>query len=467
VVEHRLAKARVASSNLVFRSIDESDHLTTTLRQLDPTQVQLHIEVPAGDLDQARQQALKRLSERLRIPGFRPGHIPKKIVEQHVGAEHIDHEAIEAVVPELYAKALAEHDLDPVEHPKIDLERTEEGRVLKITATVAVRPQITLAPYTGLELHSPSTEVTEHDVDESVESLRRRAAVLEPATERGIQTGDIVTLDYAGRVDGELFEGGSATNHTTEISPDRFIPGFAEQLYGAKPEERRTVTATFPSVYRPETLAGKTAVFDVLVHDVKQPVLPALDDEFAKSVSDLETLDALRNEVRRRLERMAQARATEAMQNELIRALVSVHDFPLPEVLVERETDSIVGEIREQVGRSGMTWDDYLQGRKQTEADLRAQLRPDAQQRVKAGLIIEEIAKVEKIKVSGQDMEREIALLGRAGASGQAMIEALRSSDNVNRLAGSVRRNKTLAFLVEKAKVVEAPAAEAPPPTVA
>jgi len=441
--------------------------LTTTLRQLDPTQVQLDIEVPAGDLDQARQRALKRLSERLRIPGFRPGHIPKKIIEQHVGAEHIDHEAIEAVVPDLYAKALAEHDLNPVEHPKIDLERTQEGRALKITATVAVRPQIVLGPYTGLEVKSPSTQVDEREVDESIESLRRRAAALEPVTARGIQSGDVVTLDYAGRVDGELFEGGSATGHTTEISPDRFIPGFAEQLYGAKPEERRTVTATFPEGYRPEALAGKTAVFDVLIHDVKQPVLPALDDEFAKSVSDLETLDALRNEVRRRMERMAQARARDAMENELLRMLTASHDFPLPEVLVERETDAIVGEIREQVGRSGMSWDDYLQGRKQTEAELRAAVRPDAQWRVKAGLLIEEIAKVEKIKVSGQDMEREIALLGNAGPSGQAMIEALRSSDNVNRLASTIRRNKTMAFLVEKAKVVEAPPAEAPPPTVA
>jgi len=442
--------------------------LTTTLRKLAPTQVQLDIEVPAGDLDKARERAFKRLSNSLRIPGFRPGHIPKRIIEQHVGAEHIDHEAIEDVVPDVYAKALEEHDLDPVDRPKIDLERIEDGRALKITATVAVRPEITLGSYTGLEVSSPPTGVSDREVDESIDSLRRRIATLEPAGDRGIQAGDVVTLDYVGRIDGEAFEGGSATDHTTEITPERFVPGFAEQLYGAKPGEQRTVTVTFPATYRPETLAGKTAVFDVSVRDVKMAVLPALDDEFAKSVSDLETLDALRNEVRRRLERMAQARARDAVEGELLRALAASHEFPLPDVLVERETDNLLAEIRESVERSGLTWDHYLQGRKQSEDDVKAQIGPDAQRRVKAGLIVEEIAKAEHIRVSEQDVEREVERLARAqGSTGRATLEALRTSDNMNRFLSAIRRNKTLAFLVEKAKVVEAPAAEPPPPVVA
>ncbi|MBV8081488.1 MAG: trigger factor [Candidatus Eremiobacteraeota bacterium] len=442
--------------------------MNATLRQLAPTQVQLDIEVPATDLDKARAEAIKRLSQRLRIPGFRPGHIPRKIIEQHVGSEHIEHETIEAVVPDVYAQALEEHDLDPVERPKIDLERLEDGRALKITATVAVKPQIELKPYTGIAVTSPSTDIDDREVDESIEVLRRRAAALEPVSGRGAQQGDVVTLDYAGRIDGELFEGGSATNYATEIAPQRFIPGFAEQLYGAMPGERRTVTATFPAQYRPESLAGKTAVFDVLVHDVKQPVLPALDDDFARSVSDLETFDALRNEVRRRLERGARARARESVESSLLRDLTQANDFPLPDVLVERETNSLLAEIKEQVERSGAQWDAYLKERNQTEEDVRAQVRPDAERRIKAGLIIEQIAKQEKIRVTNEDVDRELEALARSqGATGKATLEALRSSGNIDRFLSAIKRNKTLAFLVEKAKVVEAPAAEAPPAGVA
>ncbi|MBV8170379.1 MAG: trigger factor [Candidatus Eremiobacteraeota bacterium] len=441
--------------------------MTAILRQLAPTQVQLDIDVPADDLDKARARAVKRLSERLRIPGFRKGHIPRRIIEQHVGAEHIDHEAIEDVVPDVYSKALEEHDLDPVEQPKIDLERVDDGRALKITATVAVRPQITLAPYTDIEVTSPSMNVDEREVDESLEVLRKRAATLEPVADRGVQAGDVVTLDYTGRIDGETFEGGTATDHTTEISPQRFIPGFAEQLYGARAGERRTVTVTFPQEYKPDHLAGKTAVFDVLVRDVKQPVLAPLDDAFAKTVSDLETLAALRNEVRRRLERGAQARAREAVESALLRTLNQSNDFPLPDVLVDRETESILADTQHQVERAGGTWQEYLQERKLNEEQARANARADAERRVKSSLILEQIAKQEKIRVSGEDVDRELDSLARVrGATARATLDDLRSSGNIDRFLNAIRRNKTLGFLVEKAKVAEAPPAESPPPQV-
>jgi trigger factor len=277
-----------------------------------------------------------------------------------------------------------------------------------------------------------------------------------------------VTLDYTGRIDGGIFEGGSATDHTTEISPQRFIPGFAEQIYGAHADERRTVTVTFPSDYRPETLAGKTAIFDVLVKDIKQPVLAPLDDAFAKSVSDLETLAALRNEIRRRLERGAQARAREAIESTLLRTLNQSNDFPLPDVLVERETEGILADLKQQVERGGGTWQEYLQERNQTEDVVRTNARTDAERRVKSSLILEQIAKQEKIRVTNEDVDRELEGLARVrGSSARATLDDLRSSGNIDRFLNAIRRNKTLGFLVEKAKVVEAPPAEPPPPQVA
>jgi trigger factor len=440
--------------------------LPTTLRKLAPTQVQLDIEVSSSDLDQARIRALRKLGQQLRIPGFRPGHIPQRIVEQHVGAEHVDHEAIEAVVPDAYAKALEEHDLDPVDHPKIDLERTQEGRALKITATVAVKPEIKLGTYTGISVTKHRPPVNDEDVDKSIEALRRRAATLEPVS-RGIESGDIVTLDYEGRIDGELFEGGTATNHTTEVSPDRFIPGFAEQLYGASAGDHRTVKVTFPPTYRPDALAGKPATFEVAIHAIKTPVPPPLDDAFAKLVSDLETLDALRAEVRRRLERGADQQAREQMEGDVLRALIAAHDFPLPDVLVERESAALLADLKRSVAESGVDWNAFLQARKATEEELGAQVRIDAQRRVKGALLLEAIAKAENIRVSAADVEGEVDRLAHStGRSRQTTLQALERQEGVGRLLSAIKRNKTLALLVEKAKVVEAPEAEAPAPTI-
>jgi trigger factor len=435
--------------------------LTATLRKLDPTQVQLDIEVSRQDLDQARAQVFRRLAQRMRIPGFRPGRAPRHIIEQHVHADEVESEALKSVVPDAYARALEEHHLDPVAHPKIDLERTDEGRGLKIVATVAVKPEIALGTYTGLKATKPPVDVSDADVDASIDSLRRRAATLEPVTDRGIAMGDIVTLDYSGRIDGELFEGGTATNHTTEVSAERFIPGFAEQIEGARSGERRTITVTFPGAYKPERLAGKTATFDVTIHDIKTPVLPAADDAFAAQVSDLPTYEALRAEIRRRVERMAADRSRETVERQLLETLVAAHDFPVPDVLVDDEAEGLVHSIKHQIGDTDTAWHDYLSARQQTEEGLKTQLRPDALRRVKSALLIEAIAKAENIRVTAAEIEREVDALARSsGRSVKETLAALQRSGGLSRVAGAVERHKTLAFLVEKAEVVEAPLAE-------
>jgi len=331
---------------------------------------------------------------------------------------------------------------------------------------VSIKPEVELGRYTGLKITKPPVDVPEADVEESLNSLRRRAAKLEPVTDRGIQAGDIMTLDYSGRIDGELFEGGTATNHTTEVSAERFIPGFAEQLYGARPGEHRAITATFPATYKPERLAGKAATFDVTIHEVKVPVLPDADDKFAMQISDLATIDALRAEIRRRLERGASDRSREVMERQLLDALVATHEFPVPEVLVDDETQSLLANVKSQVADSDAAWHDYLNARQQTEDALKAQLKPDAQRRVKAALLVEAIAKAENIRVTAAEIEREVEALARA--SGRSIKETrttLERSGGISRIAAAVERHKTLSFLVEKAEVVEAPEAE-PTPSV-
>ncbi len=426
------------------------------MRKLAPTEVELDIEVSEQELSLARERAFRKLVQRYRLPGFRPGRVPRRIFERQMGTQTIEQQAVEDVVPQAYGDALKEHGLEPVDSPKIDLQKTDEGKVLRIKAKVAVRPDIVLADYREVALDRTPVQVTDDEVEHSLQTLRRRAATLEPVVDRGVQAGDIVTMDYAGTIDGEPFEGGSATGHTTEVTPERFIPGFAEQLYGARAGERRTVTGTFAENYHAEALRGKTAVFDVRVEEVKQTVLPDLDEAFVKNVSDKESVDAVRVDIRRRLEAVASAQSREAMQKQLLSTLLERHDFPLPEVLVDREVESLLTDAKNYMQRIGKPWEEYLQVKGVDESGLQLEYRPEAERRVKSALLLEEIAKNEKIDVTTADLESELDDLARSyGRSREAMIDLIRRNTGFEPLIGSVRKQKTVDFLLRSAVITD------------
>jgi trigger factor len=430
--------------------------VTATVRKLAPTEVELDIEVSPSDFAQAQDRAYRKLVGRYKLPGFRAGHVPRKIFEQHVGKDSIDSQALEDLVPEAYAKALKEHALEPVDRPHIDLDRSDAQLGLRIKAKVAVRPEITLGQYRGIAATRAPVMVTDEEVEHSIEALRKRAATLEPVESRGVADGDTVTIDYVGRIDGQPFEGGSAQNHTTEVSADRFVPGFAEQLHGAKAGDHVQITVTFPTDYRATELAGKTAIFDVTVHEVKRAVLPELDDEFVKQISQHETVDALRDDVRRRLEAVAQARSNEELQRQVLDALVTGHDIPLPDVLVEREIDSLVADAKSYMQRIDRPWEEYLAARNVDEAGLREEYRTEAARRVKTALLLEEIAKQEKIEVTTADVEQELDAMARAyGQSREAVIDFVRKTSGFGPIIDTVSRRKTLDLLVEHAAITD------------
>ncbi|HET9342145.1 MAG TPA: trigger factor [Candidatus Eremiobacteraceae bacterium] len=428
--------------------------MTATVRKLAPTEVELDIEVSAPDFEAARERAFRKLVKQYRLPGFRQGHVPRPIFERHVGTEAIDHQAVEDVVPDAYSRALKEHNLDPVDRPHIDLERLDDGKSLRIKAKVSVRPDITLADYRGLALESHPVSVTEEEVERSLQALRKRAAELEPVGERGIEAGDVVTMDYVGTIDGEPFEGGSATDHTTEVNSEKFVPGFAEQLYGAKPGDKRTLKVTFPPHYHVETLAGKEATFDVTIHDVRQPVLPNLDEAFVKKVSEHESVDALRADIRKRLEAVGDAQAREAVQKQLITELLARHDFPLPAVLVDREVESLLADAKNYMQSIGRSWGEYLAAKGVDEQGLTAEYRTEAERRVKTALVLEEIARAEGIDVTTKDLESELDHLARSyGRSRDAMIDVVRRNTGFGPLIDSVRKQKTIEFLLTQADI--------------
>jgi len=426
---------------------------TSTLTRLAPTQVELEIPITPEELEAAQERAFRRLAKNVKLPGFRAGKVPRRVFEQTYGSETIASEALEDVVPEVYARAVREHELSPVDRPKMELLPAEDGKPSRLKATVAVRPAIELHSYKGIEVEREAAKIDDDDVERSISALAKERATLVPV-ERPAQLGDVVTLDYEGKIDGVAFEGGTAKGQMTELDENRFIPGFASGIAGMSAGETKDVEAVFPSDYPKQELSGKTATFTVTVHDVKALELPAIDDAFAQAISENETLDALRDDVRKRLEAIAQSRARRAIGNVVMEKLVDAHDFPLPEVLVEREIDNMVNDLAAQAGQNGSTLDDYLQEQGKTVDELRESYRADAAQRVKGTLVIEEIARAEGINATPADIAEELAALSRQyGQPVDRIRKAL--GNNVISLMEGIVRNKTLEFLVDNAKVSE------------
>ncbi len=426
----------------------------TSVKHLDPTQVELEISISPEELDAARERAFRQLVRNVKIPGFRPGKAPRKVFEAAYGSEIIHERAVENVLPEAYTKAVRENDLSPVDQPQVELLPQEEGEPLRLRATVTVRPQIELKEYKGIAVTVPPTDVPPGEVDRTLENLRREAATLVPV-DRPVEIGDTATLDYLGSIDGVPFEGGQATNQPTEMVEERFIPGFVSGIVGMKAGEQRNVEAHFPEDYSNKDLAGKTAVFDVTVHDVKLAELPELDDEFAKRFNPQGNLEGLKADIARRLGENIKEQARRHALGLVMDKVMADHEVALPPVMVERETEGLTNEAKSYVERAGLEWSEYLAKQEKTEAEIAEGYRAEAERRVKSTLLLEAIARAEKIEASDADIENEIATMARQyGQPRAAIIEMLRP--NMGGLIDGIVRSKTLDFLVDNAVITEA-----------
>jgi len=421
------------------------------LTRLAPTQVELEIPIIAGDLSAAEERAFRRLVKNVRLAGFRKGKVPRKVFEQAYGSGAITHEAVEDVLPEAYARAVREHDLEPIERPKIEVVQEEEGRPTLVKATVAVRPEIVLREYKGVAVTIPRATVSDDDVERSLTALAKERATLVPV-DRAAEPGDVVTIDYTGTIDGVPFEGGTATGESAELTEGRFIPGFVTGIVGMRPGETKDVRAHFPDNYAQPALAGKEAAFEVTVHDVKRYDLPAIDDAFATAVSGNATAEELRADVRRRLEAIVAQRERRAIGNAVLDALLREHEFALPPTMVDGEVDQLVNDTVSAAAQAGETFEHYLTRIGKTEEELRTAFRTEAETRVKTTLLVEQIAKTEGVVATPADVATEIEVLARQyGQSPERVRKAL--GNNVLPLMAAIVRNKTLDFLVDHAEV--------------
>lgn len=387
-------------------------YMTETFEKTATNEGVLTFSIPQEEIQQGLTIAFNKVKGNLNVPGFRKGKVTRQVFNRMFGEEALYEDALNAVLPKAYDAAVAEAGLDVVAQPKIDVKSMEKGQDWVITAEVTVKPEVKLGEYKNLTVAKQEREVTDADVEERLNQKRNQLAELvvveEPAKE-----GDTVVIDFEGFKDGVAFEGGKGENYALELGSGSFIPGFEDQLVGAKAGDDVEVKVTFPEDYQAEDLAGKEAIFKVKVHEVKEKELPELDDEFAKDVDDeVETLDELKAKIREELTATKASQAQEAVHDEALRkAVENAEVVELPHVMVHDEVHRAMDEFLNNMQRQGISPEMYYQLTNSTEADLHKQFEQDAELRVKTNLVIEAIVKAENLEATEEEIEKEIAEL--------------------------------------------------------
>ena len=425
--------------------------MKVTVENGENQQVTLTIEVEAAEINKAVEQACKRLANRVSIPGFRKGKAPRMIVERHVGKDAVLQEAFDIVAPKALSKAFDEQKIDPVTRPNVDIETMEEGKDLVFKATVTPRPEVKLGDYKGLNVPKNEVNITDEDVEKQLKTFQDRQGKLVDAPEGAeVKDGDFTTLDFKGFVDGEAFDGGEGKDYPLQIGSNSFIPGFEDQLVGAKIGEERDVNVKFPEEYHAKELAGKNATFKCTIRSIKTKELPAIDDELAKKVSKFETLDELKADIRKNLEENAERTAENDQKSAAIEMATNNITVDIPAVMIDNRVTAMIQEMAMRLEQQGMKLEQYLQYAGTDIAKLREQYRETAEKNVKTDLMLEEVAKAEDIKVEAKDLDEEVATMAAAyGATPQQVQKIIKEQGRIGDLAASVLRKKTAQFIID------------------
>lgn len=430
--------------------------MQTTWDKQDKNQGVLTIEVEHERVKTALDQAFKKVVKQVNVPGFRKGKVPRKIFEARFGEEALYQDALDILLPEVYGDAVEETEIEPVDRPEIDIEQMEKGKPLIFKATVTVKPEVELGEYKGLEIPKKDFSVSEEDVEADLQQQQERHAELVVLEEGEVQEGDTTIIDFEGFVDGEAFEGGKAEQYNLEIGSNSFIPGFEEQVVGMKKDEEKDITVTFPEDYQSETLAGKEAVFTVKLHDIKRKKLPELDDEFAKDVSEFETLDELKEDVKNKLEEKANEEKERHQRDTVVEKAAENATVEIPQAMIDHETDHMVQQFSQQLQMQGMNLDLYYQFSGLDENGLREQFKEDAEKRVRANLTIEAIANKEDVDVSEDEKEKELEKMSEQyNRSVDEIKKIFEAQGGLSGLESDIKTQKAIDLLVENSREVE------------
>ncbi|MBQ7477441.1 MAG: trigger factor [Selenomonadaceae bacterium] len=425
--------------------------MKVSAEKIENQQVVLTIEVEAAEVSKAEDRACKRIAGRVNIPGFRKGKAPKKVVEGHVGKEYIMDEAFDLIYPKAFADALKEQELEPVTRPDVDVVTLESGKDLVFKVTFTNRPAVTLGEYKGLNVEKKVAEIKDEDVDKQLANFQDRQGKLVDVPEgTAVSDGDFTTLDFKGFVDNEPFEGGEGKDYPLQIGSKSFIPGFEDQLIGAKIGEEKEVNVTFPEDYHAEALAGKPAVFKCTIRSIKHKELPPIDDELAKKVSTFQTLEELKADIRKNLQENAERVAENEHRTKVIEMATNNITVDIPPVMIDNRVNTMVQEMAMRIEQQGLNMEQYLQYAGTDIAKIREEYRETAEKNVKTDLMLEEVAKAENIKVEAADLDAEVAAMAAAyGATPKQVRKIITEQGRLADLTYTVLHKKTMQFIID------------------
>lgn len=426
--------------------------MSTTVEKISSNKVKLSFDIDAAKFDEAMGKAYIKVRGQVAIPGFRKGHAPRKMIENMYGEGVFYDEAFELIFDEVYGPAIDENKLEVVDRPQVDIQQIGAGKNLQFTCEVFVKPDVTLGEYKGVEVKREHTLVTEDEVNAEIEKERNKQAAEVAVDDRPVAEGDTVNLDYSGSVDGVKFAGGTAENQTLKIGSHTFIPGFEEQMVGMTIGEEKDLNVTFPTEYHAKELAGKEAVFHVKVNGITETQLPALDDDFAKDISEFDTLDAYKADVRAKLEAQAAERDNNVFTNAVIGKVMENATVEIPEAMIERQIDSMIRNFEARLAQQGLKLADFMKYTGQDEKSFRGQYRDQAEKSVRANLVLEAIENVENFEVSDEEIDAEIEKFAKQ--IGQSVEEFKKNLTEGDReyFKADVIRDKALKFLCDNAK---------------
>ena len=414
----------------------------------------LTVEVPEEKVKEDLNQAFKKVVKEVQAPGFRKGKMPRPMFEKMYGVESLYNDALDFILPEAYSNAVEEADINPVDRPEIDIEQMEKGKSLIFKATVTVKPEVKLGDYKGLEVTRAETAVTDEEIEEQLKDSQTAFAELVVKEDGEVENGDTVKLDFKGFSDGEPFEGGEAQDFDLEIGSGSFIPGFEEQMVGMKVDEEKEIEITFPEEYHAAELAGKPAVFEVKVKEIKAKEIPELNDELAKEIDEeVENLDELRTKLKEKTTEEKKTASETALRDDLVEAAARNAEIDIPEAMITSEVERMLEEFEQRLQQQGMNLELYFQFSGQDEEALRAQMQDDATNRVRVSLTLEAIGEAEKIEVPEEEINAELQKMSDQFGMEVEQIKTTLGGTTV--LENDLRFNKTVEFLVENAKVTE------------
>ncbi|RXT14673.1 trigger factor [Ammoniphilus sp. CFH 90114] len=418
--------------------------------KLENNQGVLTIEVEQAQVEEAVDQAFKKVVKQVNLPGFRKGKVPRKIFESRFGVESLYQDALEILFPTVYGQAVRETGINPVDRPEVDVDQMGKGQNWVIKATVTVKPEVQLGDYKGIAIEAKEFPVTDEEVTAELTKMQERSAELNVIEEGEVASGDFAIIDFEGFVDGVAFEGGKGENYNLEIGSNTFIPGFEEQIVGLKKDEEKDVVVTFPEDYHSADLAGKEATFKVKVNEIKRKSLPALDDEFAKDVSEFETLDELKADIKNKLEKKAEEDKENYERQAIIEKVAENATIDIPEIMIESEVDHMMKDFEQRLSYQGINLDLYYQFSGLDEEKLREQMKEEASNRVRNSLTLEAISKAENVEVTDEEVEEEInSLADMYKRPAEEIRQFFAGRDQMEGIKNDIRIRKTIDLLVE------------------